>query len=81
MTDLGKTLDELAQKLAQKLAAQLDTSDVKLPTVISGFEALSAHYIAVSKPVKMPKQPEKPNGHDFGAMQQAIAAAEKQEMN
>lgn len=75
MKELSITIDDLAKKLAEKL----EGADVKLPTMIDGFKALSAHYIAVSKPVKAQKSLEKPsNGEDFGAMQGRIAEAEKQ---
>lgn len=77
MTDLGKTLDDLAEKLAKKL----EGADVKLPTMIDGFKALSAHYIAVSKPVKPPKMPETPKtGDDFGSMRDKIHAAEQKKV-
>lgn len=74
MTDLEKTLNDVAKKLAEKL----EGPDVKLPTLIDGFKALSAHFIAVSKPVKPPKPPEAPKtGDDFGSMQSRIKAAEE----
>lgn len=75
MTDLEKTLDDVAKKLAKKL----EGDDVKLPTLIDGFKALSAHFIAVSKPVRPPKpsEPPKTDG-DFGSMRAKIEEADKQ---